>query len=166
MNEIARLSYHSSEWESLRRAISDNIISYQEMPWHVVNWKDGYTLNERQQQEMYNDVYKPIVDWELEIQRSNKRLMKAIKSVRGRKFCSALSRWLHHLKEECYHRGQMKCEIVRQPTGEVQKSEPYYGRHITQEWCDQSCGYCGDDYYGFMYVQIDEKRYLKVNYSM
>lgn len=156
----------TGDWESIRRSVNCSPIANTHRAWHEVYWKDGYKLTEAQQQEMYNEVYKPIDDWEDDIQRSNKRLFKAIKKVKGRKFCSALSRWLYHLKEECFHKEQMKCELVRKPSGNKQKAEPCYGKHITHEWCDQRVGYCGDDYYGDMYIQIDDKRYMKVNYSM
>lgn len=47
-------------------------------------------------------------------------------------------------------------EIVNYPTGREQ---------CNGEWCNQSVGYCGDDFYGYYYWPMDNGQYLCMYYE-
>lgn len=47
-------------------------------------------------------------------------------------------------------------QIVDKPCGEYQRNG---------EYCDQSVGYCGDDFYGNYYIEMDNGKYLKIYYE-
>lgn len=47
-------------------------------------------------------------------------------------------------------------EITEKPKGEFQGEG---------EWCNQSVGYCGDDFYGHYYWEMDNGKYLCMYYE-
>lgn len=57
---------------------------------------------------------------------------------------------------------------------EIITSKPSFDPEFTKDdgylmnvWVDQSCGMAGDDYYGYVYVEIiEDEKYLKWYYSM
>ena len=55
--------------------------------------------------------------------------------------------------------------IEKEPNGNWQ--EEHYGRTIKGTWVDQwSTGTEGDSFSGYVWVQIKEKKFLKISYSM
>ena len=50
-------------------------------------------------------------------------------------------------------------------TGSGSYQEEYFG-FIEGAYVDQSCGYSGDDYYGYVWIPITPKRYLRFFYAM
>lgn len=46
--------------------------------------------------------------------------------------------------------------IVDEPSGDKQDNG---------EYCDQSVGYCGDDFYGYYYIPLDNRQYLCIYYE-
>jgi hypothetical protein len=143
------------------------ITQTQEPHWSSVYFQEGgyEKMSQAQKDAMYEEVYKPIVDGQKEIARSNKRLLRAIKKVKGETFYRNLKKCLRDLTDCCDHVDDMKYEIVRKPTGTFQK-EPY-GKEILGKWVDQwSTGTEGDSWAGYEYILIRTGRWLKVNYSM
>lgn len=169
MDNQYRNQMFTGDWESIRRMESDERkeIARTHLKWSEVYFlNEGYSgLTEEQSSQMYEEVYKPMDDYEKEIGRSNQRLIKAIRKSKGKTFTKNLQNCLKDLADGCCHTAQMKYELVRQVTGEFQK-EPW-GREIKGVWVEQwTVGMDGDSFEGYMYVQIDSKRFLKVNYSM
>ena len=139
----------------------------QEKHWSEVYFlEDGHNkMSQSQSDAMYEEVYKPIVDYQKEVARSNVRLLKAIKSVKGIAFHRNLKRCLAELTDGCDHIDDMKYELVRQVTGKFQRQS--YGKEIQGTWTDQWATGCeGDSWAGYVYVLITSGRWLKVNYSM
>lgn len=65
-------------------------------------------------------------------------------------------------------------EIVDEPQGDIQefsgdldKAPAEYREFLTCEYCDQfvNGGYSGDEYQGYMYYPLPNKKYMKVYYS-
>lgn len=96
-----------------------------------------------------------------EIDKYNSRILKAIKSIKSRRFYG-------HLISLIKDAGTVEWdqwEIVKEPGGEKQK-ETEYGRSIKQTWVDQwSTGPDGDSFDGYIWVQIKENKYLKFRCS-
>ena len=99
-------------------------------------------------------------NYEKEICSKNKRLLNAIKSVKGKTFHKHL---LGIIKESEGLNGL--AEIVPIPQGGYQREN--WGRDIKGYWIEQwSVGMEGDSYEGNVYVQIKPNKYLKLPYSM
>lgn len=112
------------------------------------------------QEEMYDNHFKELMEYEAECYRSNERLLRAIKKVKGKTFYKYL---LQILKESDRVDGKM--EIVSEPCGEFQNEK--YGQTINGIWVDQwSVGMEGDSFQGYVCVQLKPNKYLKFNYSM
>lgn len=97
-----------------------------------------------------------------EVDRKNKRLLYAIKRVKGKTYFKRLMQLIN----EC--EGIRECflgEMVREPNGEFVK-EPL-GRQISGYWVDQrTVGTEGDSYEGTICVEIKPNKYFKFHYSM
>lgn len=92
----------------------------------------------------------------------NDRILKAIKSVRGKTFYNHLVSFIKDA-EACDHE---QFEIISKPIGEEQ-SVSEYGRFIKKEWVQQwSIGDSGDSFHGTICVEIKPNKYLKFSYSM
>lgn len=52
--------------------------------------------------------------------------------------------------------------IVDKPCGDFQEENYDFIKHI---YVDQSCGYCGDDYYGEVYIPLPNNKYLQFSYQ-
>lgn len=137
------------------------------------HWSEVYFLPEgqsamtkKQNREMYNEVYKPLLDYAKEVRRSNKRLMRVIKRIKSPSFYRGLSAYLRELKDNCYGSENMKYKITRTPRGKYQ-TENGCGRELKGVWCEQwSVGMDGDSYEGFVSIKLRENRFLTVNFSM
>lgn len=96
-----------------------------------------------------------------ECERSDRRLFKAIASVKGKTFVKHLKSLING--EQTYG---TRCEIVRQPIGDFQK-EHEAGRQIKGIWVQQwSTGPEGDSFSGTVCVEIRPGRYFKFHFSM
>lgn len=92
--------------------------------------------------------------------RKNNRLLRAIKSVKGKTFYRYL---LEIIEQSEGIRGL--AVIVRQPVGEFQKER--YGRQIKGIWVEQwSVGMEGDSWNGHVCVPLGNDKYFKFSYSM
>jgi hypothetical protein len=113
------------------------------------------------QEEAYAKHWKEMADYDNECYRSNQRLLKAIKRIKGRVFYKHLLQ----LIKDCDRVYEKMC-IVKEPGGEWQK-ETDYGRSITGVWVDQwSTGTEGDSFDGYVWVQLKPNKYLQFRYSM
>ena len=100
--------------------------------------------------------------WLDEVRRRTNRLLRAIKSVRGRTFHKRLIEYL----KEAYPSDYIPMEIVREPEGNHQKVTEY-GRLITDEWVQQwATGTEGDSFDGIICIPIKTGRYLKFRFSI
>jgi hypothetical protein len=114
-------------------------------------------LDNRQAEE---DWWRALSEYENECDRKNKRLLRAIKSVKGRTF-------YNHIMDIIVESEGIDglAEIVREPVGAFQ--EERYGRHIGGIWVLQwSVGLEGDSFEGYVCVEIKPGRYLKFPYKM
>ena len=95
-----------------------------------------------------------------EVDRKNRRLLKAIKKVKGKTFY----KYLMEILEESEGMSGL-AEIVKEPTGEFKAEK--YGRQINGIWLNQwTTGMEGDSYEGIVCVQLKADKYLKFSYSM
>lgn len=117
---------------------------------------DSYVKN----QISMEDGMKAWADYENECFRKNKRLLKAIKSIKGKTFYKYLSGII-----EGSEGIKGIAEIVKEPTGKFQKDN--YGRQIKGIWVQQwSVGMEGDSWEGYVCVEIKPNKYFKFSYSM
>jgi hypothetical protein len=88
---------------------------------------------------------------------SDARLLRAIKAVKGNAFHDEM---IDYLDEDC-HSGY---NLVKAPKGKFNDWIQF--EHI-KVWVDQTCngGYLGDDYSGFMYIELKPNLYLQAYYS-
>lgn len=106
--------------------------------------------------------WKKICEAEYDIHRRNQRLLRAIKSVKGKTFYKRL---MEVIKESEGMRSFFLAEIVKVPVGKFQSER--YGREIKGIWVDQrSVGMEGDSWEGTVCVEIKPNKYFKFHYSM
>lgn len=112
-----------------------------------------------EQMQMQKDLQK-YYDHEKQIAAENQQLLLSIKKTKGRTFY----RHLKQIIEECDRiRGSL--EIVDEPVGTFQ--EENYGRQISGIWVEQwSVGDSGDSFEGIVCVMIDDRKFLRIPYSM
>lgn len=109
------------------------------------------------------DMEQGMEEWaayEREVYRKNQRLLKAIKSVKGKTFHK-------HLLEVIEESEGLRslATIVKEPVGDFQKEN--YGREIKGIWVQQwSVGDTGDSFEGNVCVKIKPNKYFKFSYSM
>ena len=91
----------------------------------------------------------------LENQRVNNRLLTVLKSYMGTK-------WYKQFMEEIEESGMVgKFEIVNYTRGERQSLSAFR----KNMWVDQSTGYECDDYYGWVYIELKDNKYLRFYYN-
>lgn len=169
MQNFWRNKEYTGDWESIRRMESEDrsIVGNPHRPWSEVYFMNSgnYKLTKEQSDAMYEEVYKPIVDMENDIANNNKELMKLIRSEVSGSLYYGICRYIKDLKESCCHVGQMEYKIVDKPAGKQQ--EESWSKELRTVWVDQhASGMDGDSFYGDIYIQLDENRFLTVNYSM
>lgn len=92
----------------------------------------------------------------------NKRILRAIKSVKGKTFFNHLIAFIKDAEASEYS----QFEIVAKPVGKMQEVSEY-GREIKKEWVvQQAVGDSGDSWSGSICVQIKPNKYLKFDFSM
>lgn len=97
-----------------------------------------------------------------EVDRHNERLLRAIKSLRGKTFYKHLKSFILDSEPAEHH----KWEIVKEPQGK-ERTENEYGRSIRKYWSWQvSQGMEGDSWWGAIYIEIKNGKYLKYHFSM
>lgn len=105
-------------------------------------------------------AWKEVADWEAECYRRNQRLLRAIKSVKGKTF----HKYLVQIIKDC-DRVTDQMQIVNEPRGNQQEAE--CGRTIKWIWVDQwSVGTEGDSFEGYICVELKPGKYLQFSYSM
>lgn len=103
-----------------------------------------------------NDYY----NYLRECTRRNTRLLKAIKSIRGKTF----HKYVLQIIEDS-DRVEHLMEIVSVPVGEFQKEN--YGRQIKGIYVNQwSVGDSGDSWHGTICIEIKQNKFLKFGYEM
>jgi len=96
------------------------------------------------------------------VRKYNARILRAIKTVKGKAFVKHLSA----LMESCEAVDWANWEILKEPIGSEQSIDEY-GREIRKEWVDQrATGTEGDSWEGTICVQIKPNKYLKFHFSM
>jgi hypothetical protein len=96
------------------------------------------------------------------IYKYNDRILRAIKSVKGKTFYNHLIEYLRNA--ECS--SCQRFEIVSKPIGKEQEASEY-GRAIKREWVVQrAVGMSGDSWEGTICIQLKENKYLKFHFSM
>lgn len=119
---------------------------------------DSYIKNEVAMEEGMAEYFKNLK----ENDKRNDRVLRAIKSVKGRTFYKHLISYIKDAQMSEWS----EFEIVRKPIGDEQKVTEY-GRSITKEWVDQwSVGTEGDSFNGTICLELKPNKYLKFSYSM
>ena len=117
----------------------------------------GYVDNQISAEEGMSQYYAYLEECE----RSDRRLFRAIASVKGKTFVKRLKELING--EQTYG---TRCVILREPVGEYQK-ETEYGNQIKGIWLQQwSTGTEGDSFSGIICVEIRPGRYFKFDFSM
>lgn len=113
------------------------------------------------EQAMYHDCYSGLTKYDDECDRSNKRMLRVLRKIKGRTF---VKRFLE-LAESC-DRVNGKMWLSKSPNGK-QQVENEFGRLIKNIWVDQrSVGTEGDSFEGTVSVQVKQNKWLCFNYSM
>jgi hypothetical protein len=124
----------------------------------INEFADSYIKNEVAMEEGMDEYFKNLK----ENDRRNQRVLRAIKSVKGRTFYKHL---INYIKDAQMSEWS-EFEIVREPVGDEQKVTEY-GRSIKREWVDQqSVGTEGDSFVGTICLELKPGKYLKFGYSM
>jgi hypothetical protein len=125
------------------------------------NWSKGECISKFfENQEFERQAYNSLIDHENECYRHNSRLLHTIKKVKGNTFY----KYLQEIIKSC-DCVKEKMEIVGEPGGKWEDEQ--YGRTIKGVWIDQwTTGTEGDSFDGYLWVQLKEKKYLKISYSM
>lgn len=106
----------------------------------------------------YKEVFDDLSKWEKEVEENNNNILKEL----SREFGDSIHEDFRHCVEDCIM--SAKLEIVSEPNGHPQKGESY--GFLKTIWVDQwSVGNTGDSFSGFIYGQLDEKRWLKIPYD-
>lgn len=128
---------------------------------HPDGTKHEFITNCLDEQEVIDNHWKEMAEWEKECGRKNRRLLKAIKSVKGKAFYGHI---LDIIEESEGIDGV--AEIVRLPVGNFQEEK--YGRSIKGIWVNQTTngGYSGDSFAGTVCVELKPGRFLKFAYAM
>lgn len=96
-----------------------------------------------------------------EVDKRNNRILKAVKSVKGKSFYKHLINLIKDASPTEWH----EWEIVKEPCGDKQ-AENGFGREIKCIWVDQwSVGTEGDSFEGYICVRLKKNKYLKFRYS-
>jgi hypothetical protein len=104
------------------------------------------------------EAMKSFIEYEGKIANNNQNLLRIIKELKGEEFHADLC----NILEDSDRIGEMS--IVEKTTGDYQQ-EDY--SHIAGVWVDQrSVGDSGDSFEGFLYVQLEADKYLRIPYSM
>lgn len=118
---------------------------------------DSYIDNEIGMEEgmkAYHDIL-------IEVAKKNSRILRAIKSVKGKAFHDHIK----GIAKECEADDWSEWELITEPTGKFQ--EERWGREIRGIWVQQQAvGDSGDSWSGTICVKIRENKYLRFNFSM
>lgn len=113
------------------------------------------------EQSMYHDCYSGLTKYDDECNRSNKRMLRVLRKVKGSTF---VKRFLE-VVESC-EGVNGKIFLSKNPKGK-QQSENEFGRLIKHIWVDQrSVGMEGDSFEGTVSVQVKPNKWVCFNYSM
>lgn len=136
------------------KVLSDRNI---EVPFcEIKKTAESYIDNQIAMQKGMQEYY----DYLRDVDKKNKRLLTAIKKVKGKTFYKHL---LTIIEESEGIDGF--AQIVKEPVGKFQKEQ--YGRTIPGYWVDQwAVGMEGDSWEGTVCVQLKPNKYLKFSYSM
>lgn len=111
------------------------------------------------EQEFYDDImgeyYQELDEHRQKLKRNNDRILKAIKSVNGKKFYKDVIDAMDDADIGFL-------ELVKKPSGGYQE-ESY--RVIPGVWVEQWTGHECDDYYGNLFIEVKKDKYLKIPYS-
>jgi hypothetical protein len=122
-------------------------------------------MTDQEMEEIMADHFAECSKLNNEITRRNRRLLKAIRSIKGKSFLKNLVAVL----QECEVHSQLgiitEYQLSKTP-GKSFVSEKY-GKEIKGYWVDQwSVGTEGDSYEGYVYIEIKPNKYLKAFFSI
>lgn len=112
------------------------------------------------EQSQLNDAMDALYEFQTEEAERQGKNRKEIFNTLRETLCDDFIKDIYECIEEC--EGGFDFEIVEKPKGDSQ--EEYY-RFIKHIWVDQSCGVCGDDYYGEVYIPLPDNKYLQFSYQ-
>lgn len=123
----------------------------------IHKFADDYVRNEIAMEAGMDEYFKGLE----QVDKYNNRILKAIKSVKGKTFYKHLLALIKDAGSVSWD----EWEIVKEPNGHKQK-ETEFGRQIKHIWVDQwSVGMEGDSFEGYIWVQLKENKYLKFRYA-
>lgn len=124
---------------------------------NIHQFADDYVNNEISMEAGMDEYFKGLQ----RVHKYNNRILKAIKSVKGKTFYRHLLSLIKNSESVSWS----QWEIVKEPNGE-RHIEKEYGREIKFIWVDQwAVGTEGDTFDGYIWVQLKENKYLKFRFS-
>lgn len=124
--------------------------------------KGEYTLSEEDKLAM-DEGYKALNEAHEEATKHNNEILQQIESIRGKGYKEAVVEILKHC--EVGGMWPSKWQIADNPSGDIIDDEEW--KPVQRYWVDQSTyGMEPDSYHGYIYIEIEENRYLKCYYSM
>lgn len=134
-----------------------NDMKGQDPSLNVHKYAESYVNNEISMEAGMQQYF----DWLDVVAKYNDRILRTIKTVKGKAFCKHLV----SLMKDSGAVNWRKWEIVKEPTGE-KHVENEYGRYIKTVWVDQwATGTEGDSFDGYLCVELKKGKYLKFYYS-
>lgn len=146
----------NDEWQILREEDAQIELMYKPTNIHYTVHVD----ENKYMEEIWKSIAEEDKKYYTNVKRVNNRILRAIKSVKGKVFAKEL---LSVIKESEGVVGPWK--IVKKPKGGYQDED--YGTIIKGWWVDQwrNGGYEGDDFAGDIYIKLKKDKYLKIYYS-
>jgi len=112
------------------------------------------------EQKQFNDAMCAMNDYYIEEAERQSKNVKEIFSELAGMVCEEFVKDIKDCITDC--EGGYDFEIVDLPRGDKQTENYSFIKHI---YIDQSCGCCGDDYYGEVYIPLPDNKYLQFSFQ-
>ena len=123
-------------------------------------WSFPATTCEICEQKQFNEAMVAMHEYYAEEAKRQSKNYKDIFSELAGMVCEDFIKDINDCIEDC--EGGFDFKIVDLPCGDRQVENYEFIKHI---YVDQSCGICGDDYYGEVYIPLPEDKYLQFSYQ-
>lgn len=123
-------------------------------------WSTSATTCKICEQNQFNAAMDAMNEYYTEEAERHAKNQKEIFDILKETLCDDFIKDIYECVEECD--GGYDFKIVDNPCGDFQEEGWDFIKHI---YVDQSCGVCGDDYYGEVYIPLPENKYLQFSYQ-
>ena len=117
-------------------------------------------MNEQQAMKEYHEI---MLQENEERQRQIKETLALVKPLVSDKYYAAIINWIKDEENGIWG----KLEIVNKPRGKWQDEGDFdYWSELKGMYVDQYVGYCGDDYSGYLAINLPNKKYLQACFEL